>query len=129
MRDLPDREQTWNDAGSGTNPERTRGEWLATIEDEARLANEFGAFLAAPAAVVELRDDRQLRWERIAARVFGDARRTSEVRELYDESKGPHPSSRSYTGRGRRLLYLEKCQPASNINDAAVRREVSHALR
>ncbi|MGH3198919.1 MAG: hypothetical protein ACRDNT_24040 [Streptosporangiaceae bacterium] len=81
--------------------------WLIAIEEEARLENELAAYPANARSVAALRDDRQLRWERIAARVFGDARRVEEVRSLYDEAHGPDASSRSYTGRGRRFPEIE----------------------
>ncbi len=73
------------------------------IEEEARLAGEFGAFDPTPQAVVMLRDQRELRWERIAARIYGDARRTDDVQALYDQELGEGASRRSYTGRGRRF--------------------------
>jgi hypothetical protein len=75
--------------------------WMTAIEEEARLENELAAYPAIPRSVAALRDERQLRWERIAARVFGDARRVKEVRSLYDETHGRGASSCSYTGRGR----------------------------
>jgi hypothetical protein len=81
--------------------------WLAAIEEEARLNNEHGTFPARPEAAVTLRDERQLRWERIAVRIYGDPRRTSEVRRLYDEAKGTGASRRSYTGQGRRFPSME----------------------
>jgi len=81
--------------------------WLAALEEEARLENELAAYPATPRSVAMLRDDRQLRWKRIAARVFGDCRRVPEVRILYDEAQGPDASSRSYTGRGRRFPEME----------------------
>jgi hypothetical protein len=77
--------------------------WLTAIEEEARLAHELAAFSASPESVTALRDQRQLRWEAIAARVFGDARRVDEARGLYDQAHGPGASARSYTGRGRRF--------------------------
>ena len=82
--------------------------WLAAIEEEARLEAELDAFLPSPESVVMLRDERRLRWERIAARVFGDARRIAEVRELYDEAHGSGAASRSYTGRGRRFPSMDE---------------------
>jgi hypothetical protein len=81
--------------------------WLTALEEEARLENELAAYPASPRSVAALRDERKLRWERIAARVFGDARRVEEVRSLYDEAHGPGASSRSYTGRGRRFPEME----------------------
>jgi hypothetical protein len=81
--------------------------WLMVIEEEARLENELASYPAIPGSVAALRDERQLRWERIAARVFGDAGRVEEVRSLYDQAHGPGASSRSYTGRGRRFPEME----------------------
>ena len=56
--------------------------WLTAIEEEARLENELVAYLASPEALRHA-DDCQLRWELIAARVFGDTRRVEEVCSLY----------------------------------------------
>lgn len=81
--------------------------WLTAIEEEARLENELAAFPASPESIAALRDERQLRWERIAARVFGDARRVADVRSLYDQAHRPDASTRSYTGRGRRFPEME----------------------
>ncbi len=104
-----DREHIREQLRSGLTPDQIytamgekRINWLTAIEEEARLADELGTFQPTPENVVALRDERQLRWERIAARVFGDARRTADVRSLYDQEGGPDASSRSYTGRGRR---------------------------
>lgn len=80
-----------------------RARWLAAIEEEARLNDEFNAFEASPDVVVELRDGRNLRWEKIAVRIYGDIKRVADVRRLYDQAKGPDASARSYTGRGRRF--------------------------
>ena len=74
--------------------------WLTAIEEEARLESELAAFPASPESVVALREERQLRWERIAARLFGDAGRVAEARAPTDQARGPGASSRSYTGRG-----------------------------
>ncbi len=81
--------------------------WLTAIEDEARIENELAAFPATSASVTALRDERQLRWERITARVFGDGRRVADVRSLYDQVHGQDAPSRSYTGRGRRFPEME----------------------
>ena len=81
--------------------------WLTAIEEEARLENELASYPDTPGSVAALRDERQLRWERIAARVFGDARRVEEVRNLYDQAHGTGASSRSYIGRGRRFPEME----------------------
>lgn len=91
---------------SNTVSGTTRAQWLAAIEEEARLKGEFDAFPPSPESVVTLRDERRLRWERIAARIFGDAGRVADVRMLYDEASGPGAASRSYTGRGRRFPAL-----------------------
>ena len=80
-----------------------RAGWIAAIEEEARRASEFAAFPATPAAVQGLRDERSLRWEAIAARVFGDARQTAATKRLYDDAKGAGAAKRSWTGRGRRF--------------------------
>ncbi len=112
--DAPDREHVREQLRSGLTPDQIytamgakRLYWLTAIEEEARLDNELAAFPATAESVVALRDERQLRWERIAARVFGDARRTEDVRSLYDQAHGPDASSRSYTGRGRRFPEME----------------------
>lgn len=112
--DAPDRERVRELLRSRLTPDQIYKEmgsrqvhWLAAIEEEARLDNELAAYEASPASIVALRDERQLRWERIAARVFGDAGRSAEVRSLYDEVHGAGASSRSYTGRGRRFPDME----------------------
>ena len=112
--DAPDREQVREQLRSGLTPGQVsqamgakRVYWLTALEEEARLENELAAYPASPQSVAALRDERQLRWERIAARVFGDARRVEEVRSLYDQAHGPDASSRSYTGRGRRFPEME----------------------
>jgi alkylated DNA nucleotide flippase Atl1 len=112
--EAPDREQVREQLRSGLTPDQVytamgakRVYWLTAIEEEARLDNELAAFPANPESVVALRDERQLRWERIAARVFGDARRVSDVRDLYDEARGTDASSQSYTGRGRRFPSMD----------------------
>jgi uncharacterized protein with ParB-like and HNH nuclease domain/alkylated DNA nucleotide flippase Atl1 len=109
-----DREQVREHLRSGLTPGQActamggkSMHWLMAIEEEARLENELAAFPATPASVTTLRDERQLRWERIAARVFGDARRVADVRSLYDQAHGHNASSRSYTGRGRRFPEME----------------------
>src|SRR5207244_4007637 len=49
-----------------------RATYLIALEEEAKLAGEFCTFPATPESVVMLRDQRQLRWERIAVRLTGD---------------------------------------------------------
>jgi uncharacterized protein with ParB-like and HNH nuclease domain/alkylated DNA nucleotide flippase Atl1 len=112
--DAVDREQVREQLRSGLTPDQVytamgakRGYWLTAIEEEARLEGELAAFPADPESIAALRDERRLRWERIAARVFGDARRGAEVRRLYDQAHGPDASARSYTGRGRRFPEME----------------------
>src|SRR5271165_6539730 len=112
--DAADHEQVREQLRSGLTPGQVyhamgakRVYWLIALEEEARLENELATYPATPRSVAALRDERQLRWERIAARVFGDARRAQEVRSLYDEAHGPGASSRSYTGRGRRFPEME----------------------
>jgi hypothetical protein len=73
----------------------------AEVEEEARAAGEFAAFEPTLNNVVMLRDKRNLRWERVAVRVFGEPRRVADVRRLYDEAKGEGASTRSYVRRGR----------------------------
>ena len=112
--EAPDREQVREQLQSGLTPDQVyaawekRVYWLTAIEEEARLENELAAFPETPESVATLRDQRQLRWERIAARVFGEAQRVAEVRSLYDQAHGPGASSRSYTGRGRRFPEMER---------------------
>lgn len=54
-------------------------------------------FTGTPAAIVEARDKKGLRWERIAAYT---GKSVSEVKKIYAEKTGNDPSA-SYTGRGR----------------------------
>lgn len=82
---------------------RRRGVYLTAIEEEARSQGELGEYEATDEVVLKLRDRRQLRWERIAARIFGDASRTTDAKALYDRAKGAGAAARSYTGRGRRF--------------------------
>ena len=112
--DGPDREQVREQLRSGLTPDQVytamgakRVCWLTAIEEEARLENELAAFPASPESIAALRDERRLRWERIAARVFGDARRVTDVRSLYPQAHGLDASTRSYTGRGRRFPEME----------------------
>jgi hypothetical protein len=86
---------------------KTQAVWVAAIEEEAKLAGEYATLAPTLENVVALREERQLRWEHIAARVFGDAGRVSDVRALYDEARGEGVSQRSYTGRGRRFPEMD----------------------
>lgn len=94
-------DQIYNAAG------QNRAVWLAAIDEEARMQGEFAAFEPTPENVARLRDERQLRWERIAVRIFGDARRVSDTQRLYDDALGEGAAKSSYTGRGRRFPSME----------------------
>lgn len=102
-----DREQIREQLRQGLGPDQiARGDRAihhAVLEEEARLAGELAAFEATPENVVRLRDERRLRWEAIAVRLFGSVRQVSDVKALYDERKGKGAARRSYTGRGRRF--------------------------
>jgi hypothetical protein len=86
----------------------------AVLEEQARLAGELGTFEPTAENVSLLRDERKLRWEAIAVRIFGGVHRVDEVRALYDELHGEGAARRSYTGRGRRF-------PAMVSNEAGER--------
>lgn len=108
-KDAADRERVREQLRSGLTPDQIyaamgekRAHLLTAIEEEARLEGELGASTPTPDIVGPLRDESQLRWERIAARVFGGANKTAPVRDLYDQIRGPGASAQSYTGRGRR---------------------------
>ena len=110
MRAMLTREQVREQIEAGRTPHEiqrdsgnSRPAYLLAIEEEARAQGELGAFSPTPETVVTLRDERRMRWERIAARVLGDSSRTTEVRRLYDDLKGEGASRLSYTGRGRRF--------------------------
>jgi hypothetical protein len=84
--------------------EPQRAVYLAAIVEEARQRRELAAFAPTPEEVERLRDVEGHRWERIAARVYGDPRRRRETMDLYDEAKGRAGAAQeSYTGRGRRF--------------------------
>jgi hypothetical protein len=82
---------------------RRRAIYLTAIEEEAANCGELNQFPPTAESVVKLRDRRRLRWERIAARVFGDAGRVADAKRLYDSAMGSGAAARSYTGRGRRF--------------------------
>lgn len=72
-----------------TNPRaRDRAAFYQRLLDEAREAGEIAAYQPTPANAALLRDVRDLRWERVAIRIFGDPLRTADVRQLYDQAKG-----------------------------------------
>jgi hypothetical protein len=87
--------------------ERRGGTLAAIYLEEARQQGELDAY-EATAANVEMLRKRNLRWERIAARVFGDPRKKQEAKDLYNEAKGREGAAQeSYTGRGRRYSKMD----------------------
>lgn len=84
-----------------------RNLWLIVLEEEARLANEILTRAPIPADAVALRDNRTMRWERMAARLYGNARRVGDAQRLYDQAKGEGAARRSYTGKGRMFPEME----------------------
>jgi hypothetical protein len=80
-----------------------RTTWFIALEEEARLAGELNTIEPSAENVAWLRDDRHLRWERIAVRIYGDAGRANNARRLYEQARGAGAAKRSYTGRGRRF--------------------------
>jgi hypothetical protein len=110
----PSREAIIDALRAGMTPDQmkaplglTRATWLIAIEEEARLEGEFDDFAPTSMNAVKLRDQRQLRWERIAVRLYGDPRRGKDAQKLYDRAKGEGAARRSYTGRGRRFPEME----------------------
>ena len=89
--------RTVEQIGGGTNFPL----WHAAFVEEARLAGELIDGEPTPDDAVRLRDERKLRWQAVAARLFGDARKTRQAQALYDQAKGPGAAKRSWTGRGR----------------------------
>jgi hypothetical protein len=87
-----DRDEIRGQLRSGRTPEQVGGGDRTThriaLEEDARLAGELGAFPPTPESAVHLRDERLLRWEAIAARIYGQAGRIASVQRLYDELKG-----------------------------------------
>ena len=113
--DQIDREAIRTSIRAGQTPDQIckrsphrRAVYLAAIEEEARLEGEFGAFEPSEEVVRYLRDNRNLRWERIAARVYGEAGKTTAAKALYDSAKGEGAAERSYTGRGRRFPAMDE---------------------
>ena len=84
-----------------------RAVYLTAIEEEARLAGELNTSEATAENAAALRDQRNLRWERIAARLYGEARRVADAQRLYDQARGEGAAKRSYTGRGRLFPEME----------------------
>jgi hypothetical protein len=76
--------------------------FFTALEEEAKLDGTFRSILPTPANVARLRD-LNLRWERIAIRVFGEPRWVVAAKALYDQARGRRASRRTYTGRGRRF--------------------------
>lgn len=81
----------------------TRGAYLMAIEEEARFAGELNNIEPNAQNAVQLRDERHFRWERVAARLYGDARRVEDAKALYDQAKGAGAAKASYVGKGRRF--------------------------
>lgn len=81
--------------------------WLIVLEEEARLANEVLTRAPSPGDAVALRDGQNMRWERVAARLYGDPRRVGAAQRLYDQAKGEGAAKRSYTGKGRMFPEME----------------------
>jgi hypothetical protein len=86
----------------------------AVLEEQARLSGELGAFEPTPENIVQLRDERNLRWEAIAVRTYGSVRNVPILKSLYDELKGEGAARRSYTGRGRRFAGMQE-RPAPPV--------------
>jgi hypothetical protein len=84
-----------------------RATWFMALEEEARLAGELNSFEPNAENAASLRDERRLRWERIAVRLYGDASRSEDARRLYDQAKGAGAATRSYTGRGRHFSGMD----------------------
>ena len=110
----PSREAIRELLSSGLNTSETsdrlgggRDLWLDVLEEAARLAGEILTGAPTPADAVHLRDERSMRWERIAARLYGNSRRTDDAKQLYDQAKGEGAAKRSYTGKGRLFPDME----------------------
>lgn len=84
-----------------------RNLWLDVLEEDARVSGEILDRVPVPADAVALRDARNMRWEKIAARLYGSSRRVDEVKRLYDQAKGEGAAKRSFTGRGRLFPEME----------------------
>lgn len=102
LRSGLDTSETSNRLGGGRNL------WLDVLEEEAKLTGEMLTRVPTPEDAVSLRDGRNLRWERIAARLYGNSRRTADVKRLYDQAKGEGAAKRSYTGKGRLFPDMEE---------------------
>lgn len=84
-----------------------RNLWLDVLEEDARISGEILDRVPTPADAVSLRDERNMRWEKIAARLYGNSRRVADVQRLYDQAKGEGAAKRSFTGRGRMFPGME----------------------
>lgn len=96
-----DTSETSNRLGGGRNL------WLDVLDEEARFTGEVLDRAPTPADAVALRDVRNLRWEKVAARLYGDSRRVGAAKRLYDQAKGEGAAKRSFTGRGRLFPDME----------------------
>lgn len=74
--------------------------WRVAFVEEARLKGELIQGEPTAADAVRLKDGQRLRWEAVAARLFGEAspRRVKDAQALYEQAKGPGTAKRS---RGR----------------------------
>jgi hypothetical protein len=72
----------------------------ALLAEHARLDGELGTIEPSARNVVRLPDERQLRWEAIAVRIYGSVRDVATVRALHDELKGPSAHRRSSPAAG-----------------------------
>jgi hypothetical protein len=84
-----------------------RNLWLDVLEEDAKVSGEIFDRAPVPADAVALRDGQNMRWEKIAARLYGNSRRVDEVKRLYDQAKGEGAAKRSFTGRGRIFPEME----------------------
>jgi hypothetical protein len=78
------------------------GVFNIAVEERAKIQGTFNSAEPTPENVVRLREEPpKHRWEDIAAFVYGDSRRSSDVQALYDEIRGEGAAHAHWTGRGR----------------------------
>jgi hypothetical protein len=80
--------------------------FLTALEEEAKREGTFRSILPTPRNVARLRDQ-DLRWERIAVRVFGEPGWVVATKVLYDAARGNGAALRTYTGKGRRFNRMD----------------------
>lgn len=67
------------------NPPRLRSRSLVGRSGRRREARRLNTHrIPTPADAIFMRDKRNLRWERVVARLYGDARRTDAAKRLYE---------------------------------------------